>query len=66
MTENQKINIAYGLALLFILFIFGTGGFVGYLFGYGHGRNAAIAEYVTSNILIQAVRMIFEKLIAAD
>ena len=44
MTENQKINLAYFAALMLILFFVSVGAFVGYFFGYGHGRNSAIAE----------------------
>lgn len=49
MTENQKINFAYLLALAFVVFFIGTGGAIGYLFGYGHGRNATLAEYATDS-----------------
>lgn len=49
MTENQKINLAYLLALACIILFMGAGGFIGYFFGYGHGRNATIAEYATES-----------------
>lgn len=48
MTENQKINLAYFAALMLILFFVSVGAFVGYFFGYGHGRNSAIAEFAES------------------
>ena len=34
MTENQKINLAYLLALACIILFMGAGGFIGYFFGY--------------------------------
>ena len=45
MNETQKINLAYFLAFLCVLFFIGMGGFIGYFFGYGHGRNAVLAEH---------------------
>ena len=49
MTENQKINLAYGIAVLVLLVFASMGGFIGYFFGYGHGRNATLAEYATDS-----------------
>ena len=36
------------MAIAVLLFFMGVGGAMGYLFGYGHGRNAAIAEFAES------------------
>lgn len=48
MTDTQKTNVALCALLLLLLFFAGTGAFVGYFFGYGHGRNSAIAEFAES------------------